>query len=161
MSIKILLAALLLAVPACAAEPGTDAESGRANLQIEAGRLGAMMSEGGDAVSYLHARAEAGRSEAGESDTPDTARAVIYESLVSAVLRYNDISHQACHNALVDANLCQGPYLPDWLATSADYNDAQLREMTDSASARLMPFWNAICARAEAAGAERPVCPME
>ena len=160
MSIKTLLTALLLAVPACAAESGTDAESDRSNLQIEAGRLGAMMTEGEDAVSFLYSRAEAGRSET-ESDTPDAARAAIYESLVSAVLRYNQISHRACHNALVEANLCQGPYLPDWLATSADYNDAQLREMTDSASARLMPFWNAICARAEAAGAERPVCPME
>jgi hypothetical protein len=94
-------------------------------------------------------------------DDPRAARAVIYDNLVEAALRYNLISHQACRVHAVAAPLCLGPYLPSWLGQPRDFSNAELRAMTDDATGRLMPFWSAMCASVAGGSYEQPVCPME
>jgi hypothetical protein len=88
-------------------------------------------------------------------------RAVVYESLVSSVLLYNVLSHDACRTRAVTGALCAGPYLPAWLGKPRDYSEVQLRTMIRDTEARLQPFWSAVCAKAPKPAGDDDVCPME
>ena len=152
--IAALLSAFVFVVSA-AAQTASGADG--ADLVIEAGRLGAMMSESRDLLPLL-----AVPQPPPLPGTPQPAHAIIFDTLVLAVLDYNVVSFQACHTGAVDASLCLGPYLPVWLSGKPDdFSDRRLRVMTDDAGARLMPFWSALCANARIARAPEPVCPME
>ena len=150
--VALLASAVFFVAPALAA----DSDNDRLSLQIEAGRLGVMMGESSDLLPGFD-----GSGTPAPPDTPKGIRAVTYYSLVYAVLSYNILSWRACHLGVVEGALCLGPYLPAWLNGHGDsYTDAQLRDMTSEASSRLMPFWAALCAKAQKPGADS-VCPME
>ena len=135
-----------------AAEPSAD----YGVLAIDAGRLGAMLYQ--SRIAMIQAK----HSFPEPLLTPAQIRPFVFEQLVSAVWSYNDVMHQVCQEKQIDSALCRGPYLPSWVGGKAgDYDDAQLRAMTDEATGRIMPFWEAICASARANGAPDPVCPME
>ncbi len=149
------LSLLLLAVPTVvSAEADSDPV-------IDAGRLGVMMSQSAEALARLSNAAHA-------DDTPDPALSaetqaqnLAFQQLVTAVLRYNAVSNDACRMGVAPKAVCPGPFLPPWLGGTAPHSDAALRAMIDEASGRLMPFWNAMCEEAVRSGADENFCAIE
>ncbi len=100
----------------------------------------------------------------GLAPAPDASSVSLgpYDDLIAAVRSYNLFAPLACDARKLDAGLCTGTFLPNWLdgrATGLD--EPRLRAMTDETAARLMPFWSALCAKAPQAENGDPVCPME
>jgi hypothetical protein len=128
------------------------------SLSIEAGRLGVMMDQSTEALKLLAPNAK-------DTDLgpPEAQRAYAFEELVTAVLRYNVVAHEACRRSLVSATLCVGPFLPAWLKDGAavDHSDASLREMVDETTGRLMPFWSAMCEKGRKASGDDFFCAIE
>jgi hypothetical protein len=150
-----LVSLALLVAPATAADPAGD--SNCAELIIDSGRLSVMMDEVHGLLPKIKAPGAAS-----QPDTPLGNRAVVYESLVSSVLLYNVLAHDACRTgALAGKDLCSGPYLPAWLGKPRDYTEVQLRTMIRDTESRLQPFWSAICAKAPKPAGDDDVCPME
>lgn len=147
------LALALLSGPVQAAE-GDDLGT----LSIEAGRLGVMMDQSTDALKLL-----APNAKDVDLGPPEAQRAYAFEQLVTAVLRYNLVSHEACRRSLVSDKLCLGPFLPGWLKDSAatDHPIADLRVMIDETTGRLMPFWSALCDKGRKVADDETFCAME
>jgi hypothetical protein len=130
------LLAVLTATAAFAAPPPDPDQDA---LPIEVGRLQVMMSQARDIEQSL------GISTAAE-DASGHSGSDIFEDLASAVRSYNLLSERACEAKIVDAHFCTSAYHPAWLDGAAP-DDAHLRAMTDEASLRLIPFWDANEAR--------------
>lgn len=143
-----------------AVSPGFAAgdENDPGTLSIEAGRLGVMMGQSADALKLLQPALR--NDDLGETDAE---RSRAFQDLVGAVLRYNLLSFQACTRGVLSGELCRGPYLPVWLGehTDAVRSDAALAAMIAEATDRLMPFWDAMCARAVKSGADKDFCAIE
>ena len=147
-------AAMLLLLALCAAPAWAD---GQSDLVIQSGRLGVMMDQSGRILPNIPKPGQ------GPSlDTPSGTHAYVFATLVSAVLTYNALADRACADGVLGGDLCRGPYLPAWLGRKAsDVSDTQLNAMVDEASARLVPFWSALCAKSPEQGGAGAVCPME
>ncbi|MBI1330372.1 MAG: hypothetical protein GC166_10785 [Alphaproteobacteria bacterium] len=143
-----------LVTPAWSADADTDPN----NLSIEAGRLGVMMGQSADALKRLAPALK--NDDLGEADA---LRSHTFQDLVGAVLRYNLVSFQACRRGVLNGDLCQGPFLPKWLSepTGTMHTDADIAAMVDETTGRLMPFWDAMCARAIKSGADKDFCAIE
>ena len=136
---------------------GAFGESDRLDTRIDATRLGMMMDQSQSALTSL----KLSRPDQ-KQDTPDAEREATFNDLVSAVLAYNRILDEVCRPATVDEKLCTGHYLPRWLSQKPGrLNNKQLRRMTDEASGRLLPLWDAICGKAKAADPHTEICLIE
>jgi hypothetical protein len=118
-------------------------------LQIDAGRLDAIMrnvEQGLDSGSPIAATGQ---------------RGAIQNDLVEAVLRYNANTVRACRRGDVPASFCRAAWNPSWLFEPATrvHSPDELRSMARETEARVVPFWEALCA-----GHGRlsyPMCEME
>jgi hypothetical protein len=140
-----LLALVLSAAPALAQ---SDTE-----LQIDARRLGVMVDQSDAALHLLSSTWPLGQSVTDENGDAFTV-------LIAAVRRYDAMMAQACRAKLVGPELCAAPYDPPWLKGKPPAPDAA-RAAVDEASARITPFWSAVCARAKKASGDASLCAME
>ncbi|MGD0143237.1 MAG: hypothetical protein ABSC92_08770 [Rhizomicrobium sp.] len=134
-----------------------DAPPDSASLAVDAGRLMVMVDQSEDALKMLAPTVKA------EDTGPEPQGDHAFSELVSSVLRYNIIAHEACRARVVDPELCGESYRPVWLTEAPDAarSDAVLRAMIDDATAHLEPFWSDICAKAKHATKDEAFCQLE
>jgi len=141
----LLVALTLLVTPSLAADT---------SLVVDARRLTVMMSQARDIENALGLKPSPEQDAAQTDDVPAL--------LGQAIDGYNGLAQQACAVHAIDAALCPGLYSPPWRTVKpASADEATLRRWTDETAARLMPFWNALCAEAPKPADGAPVCPME
>lgn len=125
-----------------------------AEMQIDAGRLDAIMRNMESVLDTARFRAGASASE---------QRREMADVLVESVVRFNANAVRACRARAVPALYCGGPYTPGWLyrPRSEIPSQSQLQTMLSDAQARIEPFWRSLCARGMNGRDTYAMCQME
>lgn len=87
-----------------------------------------------------------------------------YRRLYDAVERYNALNTFACSGGVASGSLCgKPPYLPLWYAGRARPNTSGtgLKTMAEEMQDRMMPLWDAVCAKAKAKTGDEHFCAIE
>ena len=127
----------------------------RAEVDILVGRVEVMQDQVHAGLKLLGARVHEAEA-SGEIDA--------YTRLRGVVARYNALLSAACDRRIAGGNLCAGaPYLPAWLGGSfpASLPDEQLKRMAEEMQNRMLPFWDAVCAKAKVRSGDQNFCAIE
>lgn len=87
-----------------------------------------------------------------------------YRRLYDAVERYNDLNRAACAGGIATGNLCgPEPFLPLWYAGRArpDISAVGLKTMAEEMQSKMVPLWDAVCAKAKAKSGDEQFCAIE
>ena len=169
----------MLGLTACASEPKSDALAGAAaqsaetapaavepfdpfNLEIEAGRWGAMNAQMAEIVGAPPAET---RPPLDESDLG--RRETLSDHLRLQVSNLTQVKARACPVGKLGKPACDAQFNPDWALRKenppADW--AELQKRSDSVGDAVMPVWDEICAaekdRVGPQQEEEMICPME
>lgn len=144
---------VIAAMAACASGK---AQEDRFALEIQAGRLGVMTSQG---LSLL------GEETPFPAEETDAAvRARVANALRLAAYDLARLKMRVCPEGRLEADMCRQDYAPAW-ALRADRTPPawpDLERRIDEASGAIMPVWSALCEKARAsAGPDDEICPME
>lgn len=163
MKLRAILLALALAACGQTTEKGAPAASGAsdelnpANLHIEIGRAGAMLSTVEDLT----------RERPGNSEADVTAPAELARALRENVWEYNLQRSELCAKGLFTEASCGPPYEPVWISEPAT-TQPSLEEINTRARAvhvEVQRLWAAVCddarSRIENEQEKMYVCPME
>jgi hypothetical protein len=126
-----------------------------AELDILVGRVEVMQDQVHAGLKVLGARLR---------DTEASVEADTYMRLRGAVARYNSLLSTACDRQVAGGNLCaSAPYLPTWFGSSlpSSLPDAQLKRMAQEMQDRMVPFWDAVCAKARVRSGDQHFCAIE
>ena len=144
--------------PAPPETPQQNSAAAAAEMMIEAGRLGVMLD-----LAETATQVRAGEPPEEPVQTPLQQQTYVVHELRAAVLRYNMMQFAACRSGMVAGDVCAQPYMPDWLKESRDTLPpaAVLAARVQDAVAHIMPFWNAMCAKAVAQTHDETFCSIE
>lgn len=154
------IAAALVAASASAAEaPPANPVMAAAEMMIAAGRLGVML----DHVDMAMKLRAGGDPREEPVETPAQQQLYVVHELRAAVLRYNVMQFNVCRGGTLTGELCARPYLPEWLNEGPDVVPATpvLATRVDDAVKHIMPFWQAMCAKAVAQTGDQTFCAIE
>ena len=87
-----------------------------------------------------------------------------YRRLYEAVGRYNDLRTTACTGKVASGQLCgPEPFLPLWYAGRArpDVSGPGLKKAAEEMQDRMVPLWEAVCAKAKAKSGDEHFCAIE
>jgi hypothetical protein len=87
-----------------------------------------------------------------------------YRRLYEAVGRYNALRKTACTRRVARGELCgPEPFLPLWYAGRArpDTSPEGLKKAAEEMQERMMPLWDAVCAKAKAKSGDEHLCAIE
>ena len=87
-----------------------------------------------------------------------------YRRLYDAVPRYNELNRAACAGGIVSGGLCAPePYMPLWYAGRArpDVSPTGLKAMAEEMQNKMIPLWDAVCAKAKAKTGDEHFCAIE
>jgi len=152
-------AAVALMFPINASQAAAPADPDLAfAMSVDVGRLDTMVSKAEEVIDEI--------AGTGALPNPGNSRedndATLGE-LKLVVLRYNILVESACHADRLRAELCGQLYLPGWLnaAPGTSYDQARLQTIIGEATSRIVPFWNAICAKGKIATGDARFCELE
>jgi hypothetical protein len=152
-------AALVLAVGEAPAKEAAQTNPDLAfALSVDIGRLDTMIGKAEEVVEAV----AGGDALPNTADTKDESDATLRE-LKLVVLRFNIVVESACRTDQLRAQFCRPLYVPNWLndAPGTRYDQVRLQAMVKDTSSRIMPFWNAICARGKIVIGDARFCELE
>jgi hypothetical protein len=127
-------------------------------LSVDVGRLDTMVGKAEEVVESV-AGGNALPNTVGSKDESDAT----VRELKLVVLRYNIVVENACHADQLRAQFCRPLFLPNWLndAPGTRYDQVRLQTMVKDTSSKIMPFWNAICAKGKIVIGDARFCELE
>jgi hypothetical protein len=151
-------AGVLAPVVRAAEAPQTITVAEAAEMMISTGRLGVMLDQAEAAMKL-----RTGTLSEEPVETPMQQQLYVVHELRAAVLRYNVMQFDVCRAHILAGDLCARPYLPDWLKEGADTVPPTpvLAKRVQDAVTNIMPFWQAMCARAVAQTRDETFCAIE